>query len=225
MQIMLTKHFGEILVARWRWSLLTKVIQHPVSLIAARLPIVIFIIFLLAKLDQVPGLRELLGVKLRTTLSMNASLLLIGSTLIFIAWLLYTLSCPRDIKRHPDFETYVTEQSAIDYPNQKLAKASLLAVVEKTNNNPSNYEANWRSNAPKTLSGLYSAQEVTHGAHQNARNASQYYWHLLEGSKGWLVMIIWALLFVGVTSAGVPTIRTMYNAVTWLILPEAASSS
>jgi hypothetical protein len=200
------------------WSPLVNTVQHPFSLVLSKLPPAAFVVLLLAKLDNFPKIKEILGHEVRDTVARNVSMLLIGGSVLFVAWLLYLVRCPTLIRRHVVPETYVSEQIAIGHFGFEPAKIELSILL--TDRHPGRQDIDWVQGSPSTLKSSCSALTVKNAmfpSTKEPRTVAYAYWQLQNGIRVQIVGIIWLLMAIGSGIAGWPTIVTFFRVCVWLL--------
>jgi predicted membrane channel-forming protein YqfA (hemolysin III family) len=195
------------------WSKLAQIVQHPISIVLARLPVVVLVALVAAKMSDHPNWKGTIGPNNIKAIAFNTSMLFIGALLLSAGWLLYILCCPREIKRHPVVETYVTEQIIIGFYDNIRARVALVKVLS---------DAGCTDEAPKTLKSNSSADEVRlelreHDRQHLRRATSHAFWHLQNGALLYRLRAAWLLLVSGSVIAAWPTLTTFARTFRWLV--------
>jgi len=208
-----SKSWCEWIEEQSNWANLTKVMKSPVLSLLARLPLVALVVLVIAKAEEQPALRKIIGAELRETIAWNASLLLLGGAIIFVAWIIYQIRVPHVCRRHADLEDFLSEGVASKHVSLAAAKASVERV---TLPGP---PPSWSDGASAPLRRLMSPalmrKELSYS--NNETRLYLYHWVISNHSDRACTSACWALLLAGAILAGIPTVTTFWRAARWLV--------
>jgi hypothetical protein len=202
------------------WSALTSIVSHPLSIFLSRVPILALAVSIFARMAADPNWKRMIGDELAKSIALNTTMLFFGALLIGVGWALWAVRCPRAVRRHPDFETYVSEQVQIGHPDQKPARKALMALMEDSH--PQRQDQDWRVGTPQILRSTYTAVQVrkslaTFPADGGLRLRSHAYWLLQNGSNVRSLHLSWLFLVAGSLMSAWPTVVTILRVASWLL--------